>query len=162
MRSEQPHIIEREGFQGLLDALAAAGYRIIGPRVQDGAMVYDELRFVNELPVGWADEQEAGIYRIKKRDDGALFGYVVGLQSWKKYLFPPRSMLWKVERVNGAVRFVEAPTDDTKFAFFGVRSCEIHAIAEQDKVFMDVDANYRARRERLFILAVNCGLAGKT
>jgi len=162
MMKQPTYILERESFQGLLDALSSAGYRIVGPRVQDGAIVYDELRFTNELPIGWTDEQEAGTYRLKRRDDQALFGYAVGPQSWKKYLFPPRSMLWKAVRDNGTVRFVESPTDDTKFAFLGVRSCEIHAMAEQDKVFMEVDANYRARRERLFIIAVNCGQAGKT
>jgi len=44
-----------------------------------------------------------------------------------------------------------------------VRACELHAITIQDKVFLDgpfVDRNYRARREGLFLVAVNCGQAG--
>jgi ferredoxin len=43
-----------------------------------------------------------------------------------------------------------------------VRSCELHAIAIQDKVFMDTDPLYRAHRERAFLVAVNCGQAGGT
>jgi ferredoxin len=57
--------------------------------------------------------------------------------------------------------------DDTpepdKRAFIGVRSCELHAIGIQDRVFLGdayVDPQYRARREGLFIVAVNCGQAG--
>src|SRR5208283_3808464 len=50
-----------------------------------------------------------------------------------------------------------------KYAFIGVRACELHAIAIQDKVFLDgqfVDPGYKSRRESLFLLAVNCGQAG--
>jgi sulfhydrogenase subunit beta (sulfur reductase) len=34
--------------------------------------------------VGWTDEQNGRTYRLKKREDEALFGYVVGPHSWKK------------------------------------------------------------------------------
>jgi sulfhydrogenase subunit beta (sulfur reductase) len=44
-------------------------------------IVYDEIRSSDELPIGWTDEQEAGRYRLKRRDDQALFGYAVGPQS---------------------------------------------------------------------------------
>ena len=50
-------------------------------------------------------------------------------------------------------------------AFIGVRSCELHAMAIQDRVFMGgqhVDSHYKSVRERLFIVAVNCGQAGGT
>ena len=46
-----------------------------------------------------------------------------------------------------------------------MRACELHAIAVQDKVFLDgqfVDPGYKARRENLFLVAVNCGQAGGT
>lgn len=160
--SQDATIVNAEHLQELLDVLGAEGFRLVGPRVRDGAIVYDDIRFVTELPVGWTDEQEAGRYQLKKRNDAAFFGYVVGPHSWKKYLFPPQTLLWKAQREGNAVRFVETPTDDAKFAFLGVRSCELHALAVQDKVFMDVDGAYRARRERLFIVAVNCGMAGRT
>ena len=50
-------------------------------------------------------------------------------------------------------------------AFIGVRACELHAIAIQDRVFVEgayIDRNYQRRRERAFIVAVNCGEAGGT
>ncbi len=46
-----------------------------------------------------------------------------------------------------------------------MRACELHAIAIQDRVFLDgahVDPHYRARREGTFIIAVNCSRAGGT
>jgi sulfhydrogenase subunit beta (sulfur reductase) len=46
-----------------------------------------------------------------------------------------------------------------------VRSCELPAVATQDKVFMRdkfVDSVYAARRRNAFIVAVNCSQAGGT
>jgi hypothetical protein len=51
-----------------------------------------------------------------------------------------------------------------RFAFIGARSCDLHAIAIQDRVFLAgdrVDPIYAARREGVFIVAVNCGQAGR-
>jgi formate hydrogenlyase subunit 6/NADH:ubiquinone oxidoreductase subunit I len=155
-------LLAREDFQALLDALSERGYRVVGPTPRDGAIVYDEIRSVADLPAGWTDEQEAGTYRLKRRDDAALFGYVVGPHSWKKFLFLPELLLWKAERTPDGFSTADPLPDQTSLAFLGVRSCELHAIAIQDKVFMPVDPVYRARRERVFVVAVNCGLAGRT
>jgi sulfhydrogenase subunit beta (sulfur reductase) len=60
---------------------------------------------------------------------------------------------------------MEEPEGVAKFAFIGVRPCEIHAIAIQDKVFLNGeyrDPLYQARRQDLFIVALNCGHAGGT
>ena len=46
-----------------------------------------------------------------------------------------------------------------------MRSCELHAIAIQDKVFIGeqfTDSIYQKRREQIFTVAVNCGQAGGT
>src|SRR5438105_14261857 len=70
----------------LIEALARRGYEVIGPTVRDGAIVFDHIESADELPAGWTDEQAPGHYRLKRREDGAIFGYAVGPQSWKKYL----------------------------------------------------------------------------
>jgi len=81
-------VVEREHIQHLFAALTNKGYQVVGPTVRDKAIVYDTLTSVADLPVGYTDEQDGGTYRLKKRTDEALFGYVVGPQSWKKFLFP--------------------------------------------------------------------------
>ena len=109
--------------------------------------------------------QEAGSYRLARRDDEARFGYAVGPHSWKQFLFPPRIRLWQARRRNGGFEIEEEPTEDTPLAFFGVRSCELHAIAIQDRVFLEgrhVDRDYAARREDAFVVAVNCFEPGGT
>lgn len=82
-------VIERNAIDTLFEILKRRGFRLVGPTVRDGAIVYDELTAVADLPIGWMDEQDGGTYRLKKRGDEALFGYVVGPHSWKKILHPP-------------------------------------------------------------------------
>jgi formate hydrogenlyase subunit 6/NADH:ubiquinone oxidoreductase subunit I len=116
------------------------------------------------LPAGWTDHQEAGRYRLERRDDAALFGFAVGPQSWKRFLHPPVETLWTMRQGEG-VTVSSAITTTPRFAFLGVRACEIHAIAIQDRVLRDgpyPDAAYAMRRQDAFIVAVNCGQAGGT
>ncbi len=158
-------VLERPHLQRLFDALTGQGYRVVGPTVRDGAIVYDELTCAAELPVGWTDEQDAATYRLRRRDDQAVFGYVVGPHSWKKFLHPPELRLWRARRDGGSFRVLPEDGAVPRLAFLGVRSCELHAIAIQDLVFLhgpSVDPDYRARRENTILVAVNCGQAGGT
>lgn len=158
-------IIERQDFQRLFDVLITRGYRLVGPTIREGAIVYDQLHTESDLPIGWTDEQEAGTYRLKKRDDQALFGYVVGPHSWKRLLLIPELRLWQARRGENGFEVFETRCEIPRVAFIGVRSCELHAVAIQDKVFMQgryVDPAYSQRRDGVFIVAVNCGQGGGT
>ena len=158
----QTVVIARAGLSALLDALHASGYTVIGPTSSDGAIVYDEVDTIDDLPGGVTDVQEPGSYRLSKRDDGALFGYAVGPHSWKKYLFRPETVLFRA-RLDADSGFVSAEADDEpapRYAFLGVPACEIAAIDVQDRVFLRGsyrDPDYGARREGAFIIAVQCG-----
>jgi sulfhydrogenase subunit beta (sulfur reductase) len=159
-------IIAVDALQELLLALQARGYQVIGPTVRDGAVVYEEIASADELPAGWTDEQAPGSYRLRRRDDDAVFGYAVGPHSWKRFLFPPRSVLWRGTR-SGSDFEVEEPAaaDQPRYAFIGVRSCELRAIEIQDRVFLRegaVDPTYAGRREGAFLVAINCAEAGGT
>lgn len=164
-QGSEPVIIERADIGQLFDALHNAGYQLVGPTPRDGAIVYAELSEVNELPIGWTDEQDGGTYRIRQTGDQRLFGYTVGPHSWKQFLHPPLLRLWRAERSNGKFTIIPEEREIPKYAFIGVRPCEVAAIQIQDKVFLEgayVEQEYRARRENAFILAVNCGRAGNT
>ena len=149
----------------LIQVLLRRGYDVIGPTIRDGAILYDQIASIEELPKGWTDEQQGGKYRLKKRLDDALFGYTVGPHSWKKFLFPAIAQLWKAQRTNGHFQILPRESKANKFAFLGVRSCELHAIGIQDKVFLEgpyADPGYKARRKNVFVVAVNCTQAGGT
>jgi sulfhydrogenase subunit beta (sulfur reductase) len=156
-------VIAPEALDDLLDSLHARGFRVLGPTVRDGAIVYEELDSAAELPVGWTDRQDGGSYRLERRDDDARFGYAVGPHSWKRFLFPPCVRLWRARHDGREVE--EEPTDQTPVAFLGVRACELHAIEIQDRVFLGggyVDRDYAARRTDVFVVAVNCFEPGGT
>ena len=149
----------------LIDALSRRGYEVIAPTIRDGAIVYDRISSANQLPHGWTDEQQAGKYQLRKRRDSAAFGYAMGPHSWKKFLFPSISCAWTAQHVDGHFHVVPPEPDTTGRALVGVRACELHALAIQDKVFLEssyVDSAYKARRQNLFIVAVNCTQAGGT
>jgi len=161
------YVIERSDFDEVFRALARHGYTIVGPTVRDHAIVYDEIRATEDLPVGWTDEQDGGHYRLRRRDDEALFGYAVGPHSWKQYQLPPEVNLWRarVDERGGLVDVSEPPRAAPRYAFFGARSCELHAMGILDRVLLGgshPDPADRARVEDVFVVAVQCGQAGGT
>jgi ferredoxin len=152
-------VIAATDFQHLLESLAEQGYQTVGPTLRDGHFIYGAITGVSDLPVGWTDDQEPGAFRLKRRDDQALFGYGVGQQSWKQFLFPPHHLLWRAERISGGFQVISAVEEAPRYAFIGVHACDLHAMAIQDRIFLQrkyLDPVYQARRERAFILAVNC------
>ena len=159
-----PLVLERGDVDALLVALRDLGFRTIGPRVREGAIVYEEIETSSDLPVGWTDVQDGALYRLERRADEALFGYRVGPQAWKRYLFPPRATIFKGRRSDGDMTFEPADPGAVPTAFIGVRPCEAAAIAVQDRVFLGdyPDPGYSARRAMVFTVAVNCTEPGGT
>jgi ferredoxin len=161
------HVLARSDFDALLEELKGRGYRLIGPTVREGAIVYAEISGAGDLPVGWSDEQEAGHYRLRRRDDQAMFAYNVGPHSWKSYQLPAEVRLWRARRAeDGSLREIaEAPREPVHYAFIGARSCELHASAILDRVLLGgehPDPADSARREHVFVLAVQCTTAAST
>jgi ferredoxin len=163
---QEPGVISREGLDDLIAELTRRGHTVIGPTVRDQAILYEEISSTADLPEGITDEQEGGTYRLRERDDGALFGYNVGPNSWKSHLFPSTLTLWKGRKgEDGEISFEPEERETPRYAFIGVRSCDLAAIGVQDKVFIGngyTDADYEARRRDAFIVAVNCSKAGNT
>ncbi|MBI1748846.1 MAG: 4Fe-4S dicluster domain-containing protein [Acidobacteria bacterium] len=158
-------VIERTDLEKLFSTLVGRGYRLIGPTLREAAIVYGEIKTVNDLPIGWTDGQAAGQYRLQRRGDAALFGYNLGPHSWKKENLPPSLRLFSAERRDQSFVIIEEPADELPMAFIGARSCELHAISIQDRVLMQgpfVDPTYARRRNQTLVIAVNCGQAGGT
>jgi ferredoxin len=144
----------------LLAALRARGYEIIAPTVSGHAVVYAPVQSVLQLPRGIRDEQSPGRYRLRSTGGSAYFDFVVGPEGIKRWLVPPEEKLWVIERHERRFDVHETPAAAPRRALIGVRACELAAMRVQDRVFRAgayEDARYRARREALFVVAVNCG-----
>jgi ferredoxin len=157
-------IIDDDRLAALMRALADDGYRLAGPTVADGAVTLDLIDGLDDLPDGGVDEQAPGRYRYDPTGgEGRRFAYVVGPQSWKRFLFPPEQTLFTVTK-EGPSFTVEPPEPaPAPYAFIGVRPCELSAMAAHDQIFTGgaaVDTPYADRRSGVFVAAVNCARPG--
>jgi ferredoxin len=151
--------IEKPVLDKILICLQEEGYLTVGPCVKNETLVYEQIKGLNDLPRGYITEQEAGYFRLRQAGHSRYFDIIPGAQSWKQFLFPPRAELFKLQKVNNRWEKVTEEKQIVKYAFIGVRACELNAILIQDKAFMREDFTdpiYKSRRERVFILSVDC------
>ncbi|MBI5549791.1 MAG: 4Fe-4S dicluster domain-containing protein [Deltaproteobacteria bacterium] len=164
-RSGERLCLHREQWAALLQQVAAAGYTLIGPRQRSRTIAYGVLDHGTDLPTGLGDRQGPGTYRLTNRGDAALFGHRAPQDSWKQFLYVPQRRLWRARREGRDLAVLEEARERPRLALIGVRPCDLQAIAVQDLTFLDgpfVDADYRARREGLFTVAVHCVEPGET
>lgn len=154
------HFLPYTKLQLLITALEQAGFTCIGPQVRDGAIVYENLSDAKQLPWGIRDNQLPGEYTLTKTSEQKAFGFSNGPQAIKPILFKPRETVWRVTRnAEGKLTFQPTLANEKPVAIIGARSCDLVAMAVQDKVFITdkhVDQHYKSRRDALFIVAVNC------
>lgn len=158
-------VIDRTGLDGLIDALQDSGRTVIGPTVRDGVITHDVIEDASRLPIGWADEQRGGSYRLIDSGTSELFGFSTPSTSWKRFVYPERTMLIRARRSDDSITIEEPEPSPTPLAFFGIRPCDLAGLQTLDKVFLDpaaTDPNYHAVRADIFIVAVACNNPGAT
>lgn len=167
--SDQPQagsrFLARINLQDLFDVFIDEGYDVIGPTIDQGAIVYRPIVDTGQLPTGWTDQQEPATYRLQQPGHDRHFRFNVGPDSWKKFLFPPRHEIGTARLDDDGWHFDRAELPIPKYAFLGVRACDLAAIAIQDRVFAEgdyVDPTYKQRRDAALIIAVNCSTAAPT
>ena len=144
-------VIDTAGLQQLVSTLIDRGYRVVGPTLSDNAIVLAELQSADDLPRGWGVDVGPGHYRLRRRDDDALFGHSAGPQSWKQFLHPPRQRLWSSDGAE--------PEEVPRYAFIGVRACDLSAIAMLNGVLgtgTHPNQGFVGRLRQIFVVAVNC------
>lgn len=159
-------ILEHAALGSLLDALSAEGYVVVGPRVRDGAITYDEVESPADLPVGWSDVQAPGSYRLESSSRRALFDWAVGPDSFKRRVRPASRILWTSRRqARKAPEFVVPQVDDPPLAFLGIRPCDLAALRILDRVLGEgewADPDYVRRRQSALIVVAQCGSPADT
>ena len=151
----EPAVLSRAGLDELIAVLISDGFRVVGPTKRDDAIVLSEIVSGDQLPSGWGVESAPGHYRVHRRRDAAVFGHSAGAQSWKQFLHPPRQQLWSADG-DGFTSAVEEPI---RYAFLGVRACDLAAMAILGNVLgggTNRDGSFVSRRQGLFVIAVGC------
>ncbi len=158
--------LPRADLQRLIDLLRQDGRTLLGPTVADGAIVYDEIEGVADLPAGWGSEQSPGRFRLQERGGERLFDYAVPPTTWKRFVFPPEMPLSVATRnEDGTLTLGPAKREIPKLAFLGVRACELAALGIEDRVFLAgpyTDEDFRARRNASIVVAVQCAEPAST
>ena len=160
--AELRSVILREDLDELVQVLRSKGWTVVGPVARDGAIALDTLENAAELPAGWIDEQAPGRYRLTRDGGEAIFAQTIGADSWKRLLSPPDTQLYRIAADGKSFAIPERAAPEVRHALFGVRSCDLAAIAILDKVLAGealADPDYVARRSGTFVVAVQCGRA---
>lgn len=123
-------VLDLRGLDALIRVLAQDGRVVVGPVLRDDAITLAELGSADDLPGGWGVQTGPGHYRVRRREDEAVFGHSAGPQSWKRFLHPPRRALLSSDGTG----FHAAPESPVSYAFFGVRPCDLAAIAKLRQV----------------------------
>jgi hypothetical protein len=95
MADPKSPVIPAEHFNSLFTVLRARGFRIISPTMRSGAVVLDDLESVSDLPAGWTDSQEPGVYRLTPTSTDAIFTHGAFANTWKERLYPPLVQLFE-------------------------------------------------------------------
>ncbi len=156
---QAPMVLPAAALAQLFELVRRGGWQPVGPTVRDGFLVLDVLSGPDALPRGWTTTAEAGSFRLQPRQDMAYFGFNLGQEAWKTFLFPARLPVVRASRQEDAISFAPVPSQEPPYALVGVRACDLAAIAVQDRVLGQqavIDPDYVSRRQAALIIAVNC------
>ncbi len=99
-----PAFLPRPQLQRLFEALTGLGYRIVGPSVRDGALIYEEITSASELPWGVVARRDAGSFRLEAGAGERCFAWANGPQALDPLVFAPVEPLWRMERRGAGLR----------------------------------------------------------
>lgn len=152
-------VVPASALTDLISLLHREGYQVVGPTIRDGYLTLAELSSAAELPQGWTTDTEAGVFRLRPRQDAAFFGFNLGQESWKKFLYPAGLPIVQAVREQDAISFRAYPQQIPAYALLGVRACEVAALDVLDRSLGQgqvSDPDYVARRQQALIIVVNC------
>jgi len=143
----------------LISLLAEQGYEVLGPRKEGPAIRWGPLQSLDELPLGLSVQASPGHYRTGEDTANSRFAWGPAPDSVKRWLHVSSASIAEVRKDNGAFRILHAEPARTRFAFFGMRPCDVAALERLDRVLMEdryIDEHYAARRRESVFIVANC------
>jgi ferredoxin len=155
----KPLRLDAESIQKLIHILGTHQYEVLGP-VKDGPAVHwGPVASIDDLASGWRSSTSPGRYRAEPSGDNALFGAANGADSCKRYFHSPEARLFSAKRDNGAFHIIQEQPKPRRFAFLGIRACDLAGVRLQDRVLLQdryADEFYQANRGDALFIAVHC------
>ena len=151
--------VTRSALADILTALDAAGYTLVGPQVRDNTIVYDQLENAGAVAPRICHGAGAGAISPDTNPERAHLRLHSGSRILEAVSLPASAGPSPAPQERQGMGRCRRGAPAEALAFIGVRACELAAIQIQDRVFLRedyADATYRARRNKAFILAVNC------
>ena len=108
------------------------------------------------LPIKAAGQTNFGLWTENAEVD---IDTLKTVKSGKDIFFPQSETLYKVRQEEGKFAIEGEAPRQTPFVVFGIRGCDVRALAVLDKVFLSepVDSYYAARRQMGTIVSQACG-----
>ncbi len=167
-------VLSARQLESLLTRIQCEGFTVVGPTNRSDAIDYAVLRSAGDLPYGWTEQHAPGSCRLVPSDAMQAFRHSVGPTPWKRFLIPDHYVCWRATRTDAGLSIDCPPSAGEKLAFWGIRSCDLHALAALDRLFLgstvphpsnalygtegaSPDPIYKRRRESLLIVAFHCG-----
>lgn len=125
-----------DNFAKIFEALQKSGFKVFGPKEQDGELHILELDKTPPAPSPSRSFRAGGLFQR-----GEQYTW-----PWKYFFTPPRETLCKFGKKIEAPKFIEE-----KKALFGMSIFDCKALELYDKVFED-DFYYQQNRKNLFII----------
>ena len=152
----------RGAISKLVQNLRSQGYTVVGPSLCEGVIRLKEITELGDLASGVLDVQAPGSYSIAG-ESPLFFSSVNGPDSAKNFLHPPEVVLTKLIEGSRGVEQTSAFHSDKKYAFFGLRPCDLRAVEIMDGAMMSPgyeDPVYSTLRNGSIFVVVNCTRAG--
>ena len=152
-------VLPKAELQRVVENLQERGFTVLGPTVESDAVVIQEISSATDLPIGYTSQHAPGRYRLTRTTKNEYFAALPAPPAWKRYFNPPHSDLLTSRKTEHGWEFKPAEQKSTKYAFIGIRSCELHALTINDSLLLSAeysDPHYAARRQSMFLLSVNC------
>lgn len=153
------YVLGPDSLSALFQALLDSGHTVVAPTAREGVIALGEIGSAAELPAGKTDEQGPALYRLRERGDDALFGHAAGPDAPKRWLHPPAFLRFRAHREKAGFRLEKGGAAAPRYAFLGIKPCDLAAIGRQDRVFLDgpyAEPAYAERRKEAFLVVAQC------
>lgn len=159
-------LLTHSEFDDLLRSLVQADYRLVGPRLRDGVITFDDIHSLADLPRGVTDAQTPGRYATQQGGAGSLLHFCATGQSLKRYFLPPTRPLFSLRKSANGPHLIPHEPNVRPIAVVGARGCDLAALRVLGGVLGEESNHpseyFTAQRRQTFIVAVNCTTASST